>query len=169
MHIASRDAAYNAGHIDMAVPSPRRDAALTDADARDAAHPLAPRGAEWVIDARGCDPDALRDVPRLATLFDRLIADLRLTPVAPAVWHAFPSPGGVTGFVVLTESHLACHTFPEFGSICVNVFCCRARDDFDAAAILADLLGATDTLVRRVDRAYGPAPRADVMAGVADA
>ncbi len=153
----------------MALPSPRRDATLADADARDAARPVAPRGAEWVIDARGCDPDALRDVARLGTLFDRLIADLQLTPVAPAVWHAFPPPGGVTGFVVLAESHLACHTFPEFGSICVNVFCCRARANFDAAAILADLLGASDTLVRRIDRSYGPASRAHVVAGVAGA
>ena len=77
--------------------------------------------------------------------------------VAPAVWHTFPSPGGMTGFVILAESHLACHTFPEFGSICVNVFCCRARADFDAAALMAETLGATDTYARRVDRTYGPA------------
>lgn len=118
---------------------------------------LAPSGREWIIDARGCRADALRDLATLRHLFDRLIADLHLTPVAPAVWHTFPAPGGVTGMVVLAESHLACHTFPEFGSICLNVFCCRSRDDFDAAALLADVLGAGDTLVRRVDRAYGPA------------
>jgi S-adenosylmethionine decarboxylase len=63
----------------------------------------------------------------------------------------------MTGFVILAESHLACHTFPEFGSICVNVFCCRARADFDAAALMAETLGATDTYARRVDRTYGPA------------
>ena len=73
---------------------------------------------------------------------------LRLTPVAPAVWHTFPAPGGLTGFVILAESHLACHTFPEFGSICVNVFCCRPRDDFDAAGLMAEMLGATDTVRR---------------------
>ena len=125
-------------------------AAAPPADAGETA-----RGAEWVIDAHGCDADALRDPVRLRALFDRLIADLRLTPVAPAVWHAFPAPGGLTGFVVLAESHLACHTFPEYGSICVNVFCCRARDDFDAGALLASLLGATDTRVQRIDRVFG--------------
>ncbi len=119
--------------------------------------PVAPHGAEWIIDARGCHADVLRDGARLQALFDRLIADLRLTPVAPAAWHTFPSPGGLTGFVILAESHLACHTFPEFGSICVNVFCCRAREEFDAAGLLAEMLGATDTLVRRVERNYGDA------------
>lgn len=119
------------------------------------ASPVAPRGREWIIDARGCPPGALRDLTRLQALFARLIADLHLTPVAPAVWHTFPSPGGITGMVVLAESHLACHTFPEYGSICLNLFCCRSRDDFDAASLLAELLGARDTQVRRIDRDYG--------------
>ncbi|MGI8671134.1 MAG: S-adenosylmethionine decarboxylase family protein [Luteitalea sp.] len=116
------------------------------------------RGTEWIIDAHGCDPAALRDLTRLRALFDRLIADLRLTPVAAPVWHTFPAPGGITGFVVLAESHLACHTFPEFGSICVNVFCCRQRPDFDVAGVMASQLGAADTRVRRLDRTYAPAP-----------
>jgi len=120
------------------------------------ATPIAPRGQEWIIDARGCSPDALRDERRLRGVFDRLIAELHLTPVAPPVWHTFPEPGGLTGVVVLAESHLACHTFPEHGSICLNVFCCRPRPDFDAGGLLAEMLGATDTDVRRLERAYGP-------------
>ena len=111
-------------------------------------------GAEWIIDARGCDPARLRDARHLEAVFDRFIDVLRLTPVAPAAWHTFPSPGGVTGFVILAESHLACHTFPEFGSICVYVFCCRPRDEFDAAGLMAEMLGATETVVRCVARSY---------------
>jgi S-adenosylmethionine decarboxylase len=114
-------------------------------------------GREWLIDAGGCDPAALRDPARLRALFDRLTADLRLTPVAPPVWHTFPPPGGVTGFAVLAESHLACHTFPEFGSICVNVFCCRPRADLDAPGLMQELFGASQTLVRSVERSYAPA------------
>ena len=112
------------------------------------------RGIEWIVDAQGCDPGALRDVVRLAALFDRVIADVRLTPVQPPLWHTFPSPGGITGVVVLAESHLACHTFPEFGSICLNLFCCRPREEFDAPRLLREMLGASDTSVRRVERTY---------------
>jgi S-adenosylmethionine decarboxylase len=139
----------------MAVSPQERDVAASAAPTPAADGAPSVQGAEWIIDARGCDADALRDGVRLRALFDRLIADLHLTPVAPAAWHTFPWPGGLTGFVILAESHLACHTFPEFGSICVNVFCCRARNDFDAARLMADMLGATDTLVRRIERSYG--------------
>jgi S-adenosylmethionine decarboxylase len=113
-------------------------------------------GTEWIIEAYGCKPEVLRDRTRLQSLFDRLIADLQLTSVAAPVWHTFPAPGGITGFVVLAESHLACHTFPEFGSICVNVFCCRPRSDVDAARVLTEVLGAEQTSVRSIERTYAP-------------
>src|SRR5262245_6047073 len=136
-------------------PNPGRGPAPTE----DQVDAVRLRGREWIIDAYGCDPSALRDRSRLTLLFERLIGDLRLTPVTEFVWHNFPAPGGVTGFVVLAESHLACHTFPEFGSICINVFCCRPREEVDAARVMAEMLGATETLVRSVDRTYGPGDR----------
>lgn len=114
------------------------------------------QGREWIVDAHGCDPAILRDITRLRALVDRLIEVLSLTPVSPGVWHTFPAPGGVTGFVVLAESHVACHTFPEFGSVCVNVFCCRPRPDIDFAGLMTESLGATDTRVRVMERVYGP-------------
>src|SRR5262245_37519261 len=80
------------------------------------------RGLEWIIDARGCDPAALRDPEALGALFDAIISELSLTPVAPAAWHRFPFPGGITGVVMLAESHLACHSFPEHGAFCLNLF-----------------------------------------------
>jgi S-adenosylmethionine decarboxylase len=114
------------------------------------------RGIEWVVDGCGCDPAALADLAVLRSLVDQLIAELQLTPVAEPAWHTFATNGGVTGFVMLAESHLACHTFPEFGTICLNVFCCRPRADWDAARILSKTLGARSVDVRRLERVYGP-------------
>lgn len=113
------------------------------------------RGTEWIVDASGCDAAALRNPASLAALFARVIDLLQLTPVSEPTWHVFPAPGGITGFVVLAESHLACHTFPEFGSICLNVFCCRPRPAVDLMPVLASLLGASHGSVRQVEREYG--------------
>lgn len=113
-------------------------------------------GTEWLIDAYGCDPEALRDPGRLSTLFDRVVGEFGLTPVAPPVWHRFPPPGGITGFVMLAESHLACHTFPEFGTICLDVFCCRPLPAWDASGAFAELIGATSVTLRSVERRYAP-------------
>ena len=116
------------------------------------------RGIEWVVDAHGCDPAALADLAVLRSLFDRLIAELHLTPVGDPAWHVFARTGGVTGLVMLAESHLACHTFPEHGSICLNLFCCRPRPEWDWEGELRALLGATDVAVRSVERPYAAAP-----------
>ncbi|MDR2880669.1 MAG: adenosylmethionine decarboxylase [Azoarcus sp.] len=38
-------------------------------------------------------------------------------------------PHGVTGTVILAESHLAIHTWPEFGSVTVDVYVCNYTSD----------------------------------------
>ena len=112
-------------------------------------------GVEWIVEATGCEPGALRDTRTLDGLFGAILDAARLTAVAPAVWHRFPHTGGLTGLQVLAESHLACHTFPEHASLCLNVFCCVARDEWDVERIVRRIVGAHEVRVRRIERQYG--------------
>jgi len=121
-------------------------------------------GIEWVVDAAGCDPAALRDAATLDALFSAILETARLTPVAPATWHRFPNTGGLTGVQVLAESHLACHTFPEHASLCLNVFCCVARPDWDLQGLIERSVGARDIRVRRIERHYGTHTDVDLAA-----
>jgi S-adenosylmethionine decarboxylase len=119
-------------------------------------------GCEWVVEAYGCDRTALADETRLRRLFATLIADLNLRTVGDAVWHQFPDPGGITGHCLLSESHLACHSFPEYGSLCLNLFCCTARPEWEFASYLQREFGAGSVRVRRIDRPYGAVQSAAV-------
>jgi S-adenosylmethionine decarboxylase len=111
-------------------------------------------GVEWIVEAHGCPPGGLRDLTVLRTLFLALIDDLGLHTVGEIVWHQFPHTGGITGLALLSESHLACHTFPEHGSICLNLFSCRPRPRWDFESRLREYLGAEDVRVRDVMRDY---------------
>ena len=111
-------------------------------------------GIEWIVEAHGCSPDRLRDLTTLHRLFAQIVADLDLHPCAPAQWHQFPDSGGITGITMLSESHLTCHSFPEYGTLCLNLFCCRARPEWAFARHLADLVGAQQVHVRQLDRPY---------------
>lgn len=113
-------------------------------------------GIEWVVDAHGCSAESLRSGVLLRELFVRIISGLRLRPVGETQWHEFPNAGGITGLCLLAESHLACHTFPEFGSLCLNLFCCVPREEWDFEAELKQVFGATSVTVRTVTRPYGP-------------
>jgi len=111
-------------------------------------------GTEWIVDAYGCSPDRLRDLLTLQALFTRLMRDLDLHACGDGRWHQFPDSGGITGMTVLMESHLACHSFPEYGTLCVNLFCCRPRSDSDFDGLLRSSVGAQLVNVRRLDRPY---------------
>ena len=114
-------------------------------------------GIEWIVEAHGCTPAALTDLHGLQTLFERIIRDLNLRPIGETHWHAFPQTGGITGLCLLAESHLAVHTFPEFHSLCLNLFCCVPRAEWDFSGILREMMEANSVQVRQVVRPYIPA------------
>jgi S-adenosylmethionine decarboxylase len=50
------------------------------------------------------------------------------------LFHRFPPPGGVTGVVLLAESHLAVHTWPEIQAVTLDVYVCNLHGDNSARA-----------------------------------
>jgi S-adenosylmethionine decarboxylase len=110
-------------------------------------------GTEWLVEASGCDAAALRDERALRAVFARVIEELSLCVVGSQLWHKFPGEGGVTGLAMLTESHLACHTYPEFGVATFNLYCCRERAAWAWDERLPEMLGAQAVCVRSVRRA----------------
>jgi S-adenosylmethionine decarboxylase len=113
-------------------------------------------GLEWIVEAHGCNPTSLTDLHRLQDLLRALVGELNLHPLGKTNWHQFPHTGGITGVTLLSESHIACHTFPEYGSLCLNIFCCRPREGADFEALLKREFAAERVCVRKVDRPYQP-------------
>ncbi len=109
-------------------------------------------GTEWLVDAEGCSAELLRDIDACRSLCEEVVAGLGLRVVGDPMWHQFPQPGGVTGLYLLTESHLACHTFPETGLATFNLYCCRPRPPFSWDERLRALLNANRVTVRTAAR-----------------
>lgn len=103
-----------------------------------------------------CAPSAaLGEAGALRTLCIDATRDAGLTAVGER-FHQF-EPHGVTGVVLLAESHLAIHTWPEIGFVSVDVYVCnRSADNSTRAHALYDALkralapaGACDRVVHR--------------------
>jgi S-adenosylmethionine decarboxylase len=109
-------------------------------------------GTEWLIDASGCDAAALADADRLRAVFERVIRDLDLNVLGEIAWHQFDFPGGISGLALLSESHLSCHTYPEFRAATFNLYCCRNRTSWPWETMLKEMLGASQVKVRVLER-----------------
>ncbi len=137
----------------MAGPSARQNRRWTDARASapvpdrfivpatvSAAQALEGFGPHLVFDGYGCSSDRLEDMDRIYTLLDSLPARIRMTKIMPpyVFRHATPGRGGdgISGFVLIAESHIAVHTFPRRRFLNVDVFSCQA---FDVELVLAAL------------------------------
>jgi spermidine synthase len=85
----------------------------------------------------GCSAALLTDLETLATLCRESTAQAQLTLVDEK-FHVFPDvdgqPGGITGALLLAESHLAVHTWPERGGVTLDVYVCNFTGDNCAKA-----------------------------------
>jgi S-adenosylmethionine decarboxylase proenzyme len=109
------------------------------------------------VDLRGCQRlEGLKPadiIKAFATALERAGAN-----VVKASSHIFPG-AGLTSVLILRESHAAIHTWPETGTVNVDIFSCTTRlRSLDAIDELSRLLGASGTSVRTLRRADGHHP-----------
>lgn len=119
-------------------------------------------GTEWLIEAEDCETAKLRDLSVLQTVFSNIIFDLGLKTVGKINWHKFEGEGGITGLAMLTESHLACHTYPEHQTATFNLYCCRSRPEWNWEENLKKLLNAKTISVRKIERGN---PKSKIVGG----
>ncbi len=121
---------------------------------------MATLGTLHVIEARGVASASLAEGELLRKLGDGIVARLGLTVIGAPQWHAFPARegafGGHTGLWLLSESHLAIHSFPERGALTLDLHSCRPIAPLPWTEILTLALGPCAVRVRVVDRDEAP-------------
>lgn len=92
-------------------------------------------GLHLTADLRGCSSEnpAFTDPHALRRLCLAAVAEAALQPVGE-LFHTFPGAAGVTGVVLLAESHLAVHTWPELKAVTLDVYVCNFGADNTARA-----------------------------------
>jgi len=113
-------------------------------------------GLHLIADLRACDGAALDDVDALRTLCLAVVAEAGLRAVGQ-LFHPFVDAQGraqgVTGVVLLAESHLAVHTWPELRGVTADLYVCNFGADNSARAerAMARLVDAFRPGVRRIE------------------
>ncbi|TNE72254.1 S-adenosylmethionine decarboxylase proenzyme [bacterium] len=84
-------------------------------------------GRQILVEYYDCDVNAINDVD----FVERVLLDGTKNAKATVISHNFHkfSPHGVSGTVVIAESHVAIHTWPEYGYAAVDIFTCGETID----------------------------------------
>jgi S-adenosylmethionine decarboxylase len=97
-----------------------------------------------------CDPVWLLDADQLGAWCVGAVRASGLQ-VVNQLFHAFPSttsgPGGITATILLAESHLCVHTWPEVKAVTLDVYVCNFGSDHSAKA---------DALMRMLIERFAP-------------
>ena len=109
-----------------------------------------------VIDGYGGDVDKMWDQDLIRSFLDQFPAKLSMTPITePKVLEYVgdkPDDVGVSGFVIIAESHISIHTFPKREYVNVDIFSCKGFDDLHALEEVKILFGFADVKTWVLDR-----------------
>jgi len=100
-------------------------------------------GKHLLVEMKDCNPGKLRDLAEVKDAMVSAALEAKATVVEVA-FHEF-NPFGISGMVIIAESHLSIHTWPEYGYAAVDVFTCGDLIKPEvAAAYLAERFECAD-------------------------
>ena len=108
------------------------------------------------IDGFGGNPALLGDEDLIRNLLDRYPGEIGMTKITTP--HVFeyhgekPEDWGVSGFVIIAESHIAIHTFPDHGQVWVDIFSCKGFNEIPAIDRIVEAFDLEETRVQKLER-----------------
>ena len=120
-------------------------------------------GVHYLIECSACKPELLSNKEILISTMEKVASDAGAHVVETMI-HQF-NPHGLSGIVVIAESHLAIHTWPEHNYAAIDIFTCGMPEV--AEAIYQNILSAfkpENHTLKRVERT--PPQRSTTHIGV---
>jgi S-adenosylmethionine decarboxylase len=113
-------------------------------------------GPHLMLDGYGCDKVKLKDLNLIYRILDELPARIGMTKIMPPYVFKYsgvkPEDWGLSGFVLIAESHISIHTFPEKNFVSVDIFSCKPFDSEFASAFIKDAFGMVKVEMTLLDR-----------------
>jgi S-adenosylmethionine decarboxylase proenzyme len=108
-------------------------------------------GKHVLLELKNCDPERLNDLDYLKTMLMQAAREAGAS-VLDSSFHQF-QPQGVSGVVVIAESHLFIHTWPEYGYAAADIFTCGNSVHWEKASkMLVERLGSSNHSVIEIRR-----------------
>lgn len=97
-------------------------------------------GVHLMVDGYGCNRSALEDINLIYKFLDEYPEQMDMTKIMPPYVFRYngsvPEDWGVSGFVLIAESHISLHTFPEKQYLSLDMFSCKPFDTEQAVEFI---------------------------------
>jgi S-adenosylmethionine decarboxylase len=110
-----------------------------------------PTGQHVLADLHGVDPSLLRNASDIDTMLRRAAIAAGAT-VLHSHFHTFGEGQGITGVVLLAESHISIHTWPEYGFAAADIFMCGASRPQLALDLIQQALQPARADIKSIER-----------------
>lgn len=90
-----------------------------------------PLGRHILVEYFGCDRSIINDLETVRSAMLHTAEEIQVTVINEVI-HQF-NPHGISGVVVIAESHLAIHTWPDHGCVSIDIFSCQLDINPDSA------------------------------------
>lgn len=119
-------------------------------------------GRHLLIELHGCEPGILDDLDRIRQMMLEAASKMCVTVLNVAT-HRFV-PQGVTAIIMIAESHLSIHTWPEFRYAAVDVFTCNGEIPDTVQSCIAETLKAEQVSAIEIKRGVVASPASAPLA-----
>ncbi|MGA7877237.1 MAG: adenosylmethionine decarboxylase [Desulfoferrobacter sp.] len=118
-------------------------------------------GKHLIVELYGCSSELLNNLVQVEKILIEAVELSKATIVQP-VFHHF-SPHGISGVVVIAESHFTIHTWPEYGYCALDIFTCGEQIDPDESLhFMKDKFQAENMSVMEIKRGTLDIPSQDL-------
>lgn len=110
-----------------------------------------PGGIHYLIDFYGVEPKKLTNANAINHFMTKAVIEAGAT-ILTDHFHHFGEGYGVTGVLVLSESHMSIHTWPENGYASIDVYMCGDSNPEKSIPILEEYFKPTSSKIQRIER-----------------
>lgn len=110
-----------------------------------------------MVELRDCNPKILKDLKKVKNAMVSAAKEAKAT-IIDISFHEF-SPFGISGMVIIAESHLSIHTWPEYGYAAVDIFTCGdlIKPEVAAAHLIREFASKSPSIVEMKRGILSPA------------
>ena len=113
-------------------------------------------GQHLILDGYGANREKLMDLDFIYNFLNKYPEDIEMTKIMPPYVFKYYAPNpedwGISGFVIIAESHISIHTFPEKLYLSVDIFSCKPFNVDKAIQDITEMFEIKKSEIRLLDR-----------------